>query len=780
MGRLTQPGTTVRVRGERWRVAHVDSYASCAVLALEGLDPTNRQHRLRVVEPFDRPEHATQRTRVCGSRRTVLHAALSAIIHERPAGGLWSAATAAIDLLPYQLEPALAVLRGATRVLLADEVGLGKTIQAALIVAELRARGWIERVLIACPPALRTAWASELTRFGITSDIVDLAALAEAAARLPPGINPWSSRGCTIVSLDFLKRPDVVAALAAVPIDVLIADEAHHLTPRTERGSAIASVASRSPWCIFASATPHSGDVEAYEYLCGLGGHGDALTIFRRTRSDIGIDTHRRTRLARVTARGADQDCVAAVETYVRDMWRGRGASDAAVRLVATVIARRAASTPLALERTLIRRRQLLGNELEATQPLLPWEDLDDEDDSGAPSLLGRPGLASAADEERVLDRLIGLARACGPGAKIAAVRRLLRRIHEPAIIFTEYRDSVEAVLAALPSSICAGSVTGAMPADARLDAVERFNRRDLDLLVATDCAGEGLNLHHRCRLVIDLELPWNPLRLEQRIGRVDRLGQRRRVHAIRFFLGRSIEERVLECLRAREQRSHAVATTQPAGVTEMAEAIFEGVPLPDDPLPAAAPSDRASRVEAARLERQRAHAAAAPDDVCVCRPRRTPARTLVVVYEVGFADAHGGLVSVRAEAAAVDVRAWMNRREAVALMRAAPGSPVLIEHVRRCSMANGADIERQRQPLCSAIESRIGEIRRHLGERRVTAVQGSLFDSRAEQAAARMTATTARLDEALAGRLAVVASPLVEHGVAIRPVAIWPIRSRP
>ena len=95
-----------------------------------------------------------------------------------------------------QLEPALAVLRGATRVLLADAVGLGKTIQAALIVAELSARGWADRVVIACPPALRTVWVSELSRFGIGGEVVDLAALIDVSATLPPGINPWAAFKC--------------------------------------------------------------------------------------------------------------------------------------------------------------------------------------------------------------------------------------------------------------------------------------------------------------------------------------------------------------------------------------------------------------------------------------------------------------------------------------------------------------------------------------------------------------------------------------------------------
>ena len=152
----------------------------------------------------------------CGeSGAAVLRTALGAIANARPAIGLWTAAEASIDLLPYQLEPALAVLRGATRLLLADAVGLGKTIQAGLILAELRERGWAERALVLCPAGLRATWAAELQqRFHIDCAVLDQSAIAESVAALPPGINPWSSHATIVASIDFVKRPEVLAALA--------------------------------------------------------------------------------------------------------------------------------------------------------------------------------------------------------------------------------------------------------------------------------------------------------------------------------------------------------------------------------------------------------------------------------------------------------------------------------------------------------------------------------------------------------------------------------------
>ena len=131
--------------------------------------------------------------------------------------------------MAYQLEPALAAIAGATRLLLADEVGLGKTIQAGLLFSELLARGWIERALIVCPAGLRDTWQRELAdRFNLRARVIDQHVIAQQVAELPAGVNPWSGHAITIASIDFIKRPEVIAAIQSEPIDLLIADEAHH------------------------------------------------------------------------------------------------------------------------------------------------------------------------------------------------------------------------------------------------------------------------------------------------------------------------------------------------------------------------------------------------------------------------------------------------------------------------------------------------------------------------------------------------------------------------
>ena len=281
-----ETGSLLEVRGERWLLINSASHGAATILTLEGRDRTNANQRLRVIDPFDRARRVTSSKPKRRPRRAVLRTALGAIVDARSPAGLWTAADASIDLMAYQLEPALAAVSGATRLLLADAVGLGKTIQAGLLLSELRERGWIERALIVCPAGLRDTWARELaSRFGISATILDQAAVAERVAALPPGANPWAGHGVAIASIDFIKRAEVLAALEAEPLDLLIADEAHHLTPGTDRGAAVTRLASRATWCAMLSATPHSGDEAAFAYLQNIGARGDPLAIFRRRRS---------------------------------------------------------------------------------------------------------------------------------------------------------------------------------------------------------------------------------------------------------------------------------------------------------------------------------------------------------------------------------------------------------------------------------------------------------------------------------------------------------------
>ena len=180
---------------------------------------------------------------------------------------------ARIELLPHQLEPALAIVRGlACRVLIADDVGLGKTIQAGLIASELKERGIADRILILTPSGLREQWADELNhRFDLDAAVIDAVSIRRRSAMLQVGVNPWTTVAIAIASFDYVKRPEVEPALAACRWDLVIVDEAHGAGPGSDRLAAIQAICGRAPYVVLLTATPHSGSRPAFEALCEVG-----------------------------------------------------------------------------------------------------------------------------------------------------------------------------------------------------------------------------------------------------------------------------------------------------------------------------------------------------------------------------------------------------------------------------------------------------------------------------------------------------------------------------
>lgn len=575
-------GALVSVRGEPWLVSQVAHFEACAQLTLQGQGAGNWGATLRVLTPFDRPQHREHNRRIrLASRRTCAAHVGRAVAEAHGWSELWTAARASMELLPWQLEPALAAVGGATRLLLGDEVGLGKTIQAGLILAELFARGLIERALILTPPGLRAQWRGELEeRFGIHATEFDLASLTRQQTTLPIGANPWASVPVVLSSIDLVKRPEYVAGVEEAAFDALVIDEAHHVTPGTERGAMVSRLASRAPWLVLMSATPHSGDERAFRFLNALGG-GGPLSMFRRRAADVRDVTRRSNRVQPVRPDADERALLDAVSLYTQQVWRERGRVDQSARLVAVVLARRAASSAGALRRTLARRCDLLcGHAPVAAQIPLPWEEHDRRDDLEADALLSVSGLLDSARERDFLVHLVALAgRAAHAPSKMRWVRRFLRRSQEQVVIFSEYRDTIEELYSRLRGDETCTLLHGGFSPAERRGAVDQFVGGSARVLLATDAGGEGLNLQARCRLVINVELPWNPARLEQRIGRVDRIGQTRRVHAIHLFHRDSIEDRVLATLLRRTRVAASRVTSSFLSMPPGPPAALESAP---------------------------------------------------------------------------------------------------------------------------------------------------------------------------------------------------------
>jgi len=602
-------GESVRVRGDRWRVEGGRPFADCHLLRLAGIGASNRGRRFALLYPFDRPQPMPRSGRLCRvSRRRWLHALRALVAGATPAGRLRTLARARIDLHPYQLEPALAVLNGlAARLLLADEVGLGKTIQAAILVSELQSRDETARTLILTPAGLRDQWASELReRFSIEAAVVDAATIRRTAARIAAGTNPWSVWPVIVASLDFVKRPEVLRALDPFIWDALLVDEAHTCASAPERSAAVNRLAARSRHVVLMTATPHAGDDQAFAALCSIGelhnpaAHnpaacpersrreaGSRITMFRRARPDVGLARNRRVRLFRVRPTGDERRMHRLLGRYTHVVWTSPDAG-AEARLAMIVLRKRALSSAVSLARSLERRLEALFDDGPlGAQLALPFagsaepDDQSPEDDEPL-GHLGAPGMDGRREREWLMRVLEAARRAAGGESKIARLSRLLRRAREPALIFTEYRDTARWLASTLAPPGPVVLLHGGLSRAERLDAERAFRSGAADVLVATDAAGEGLNLQHRCRLVVNLELPWNPMRLEQRIGRVDRLGQRRRPHAIHLVAAATAEEHIVRRLLFRQERarravgcvSDAVGATSEENV---AQAVMSG-----------------------------------------------------------------------------------------------------------------------------------------------------------------------------------------------------------
>ena len=556
MSQHVRTGDLVQVRRQRWRVLDIRAYDHCQLLTLTGIGAANAGLARRFLAPFeaiDRLDRATPLQFVPPQRWR--HACRALIADQAPAGGLRAARSARMDLLPHQLEPALAIVRGrGSRALLADDVGLGKTIQAGLIIAELRARAMADRVLIVTPAGLREQWASELLeRFGIFAAIVDVRDVRQRVANLPVGLNPWSTVPTAIASIDYIKRPEVLRSVLSSHWDVFVVDEAHGAARDSDRHGAAAALALRTAYVLLLTATPHNGDRRAFHALCQTGAHGDPILIFRRTRADVSVGNGRRVHRLHVRPSAAEARMHALLAEFTRAVRADHASDD--VWLPLAVLHKRALSSARSLEQSIERRLAVLAPRRENVHQLeLPLADPGGELDASdeAPAWAGSLALADEAREERMLRAVAEAARKAGAReTKLRAIARLLSRIAEPIVIFTEYRDTLFHMRDVLNRPVAL--LHGGMTRGERSLSLDDFVSGRRHILLATDAAGEGLNLHRRCRIVVNLELPWNPMRLEQRTGRVDRIGQRRAVHVFHLIARGTSESRViLKRLKAR------------------------------------------------------------------------------------------------------------------------------------------------------------------------------------------------------------------------------------
>ncbi|MGW2131105.1 helicase-related protein [Streptomyces coelicoflavus] len=520
------------------------------------------------------------------------------------AGPFRSLNAVAVEPRRYQLVPLMMALRmDPVRLLIGDDVGIGKTVESALIAKELMEQGSARNMTVLCSPSLAEQWQRELRdKFDMDPELV----LPSTAARLQKAVDDpdrsiFDHYRVTVVSTDFIKQDERRDAFRRHCPDVLIVDEAHTCVgtggneqqKRYELLSALADRTERDRHLILVTATPHSGDPQAFAKLTGLldpslrtldttrSADRDKLArhFVQRRRHDIkryvGQDTpfpdDRDTQDALYRLDADYARFVADILAHTRDQVRGPG-GDHHQRMswwTALTLLRCVLSSPAAAAATL-RARSLIAatrTPLEADKlgRAAAFELTDDETTEGVdvvpgslPSLPDEPdGEHAATPEPRrkgrtseakaladFADRADALA---GPDTD-AKLRTLVDRVkrqlvdgYDP-IVFCHYIPTAEYVAQHLKEelgrSASVAAVTGTLHPDARQARVDELTaRRGRHVLVATDCLSEGVNLQEHFGAVIHYDLSWNPTRHLQRAGRVDRFGQpRRRVREITVY----------------------------------------------------------------------------------------------------------------------------------------------------------------------------------------------------------------------------------------------------
>ncbi|OAN45151.1 ATP-dependent helicase [Chloroflexus islandicus] len=633
------PGSLVRARGREWVVLPESTPDLLVVRPLGGTDDeiTGIYLPLEPVEPatFALPDPAHPGdARSCRLLRDAVRLGFRS-----SAGPFRSFARIAVEPRPYQLVPLLMALKlDPVRLLIADDVGIGKTIEAALVARELLDRGDAQRLAVLCPPHLAEQWQTELReKFHLEAELVLPGTAARLERRCALGQSLFEVYDHVIVSLDFIKSERRRDEFLRTCPDLVIVDEAHTCAFSLERRSGQhqrhalvkALAADRQRHLILVTATPHSGDEAAFRSLLALldpafadlpddlsgpqhEAHRRRLAahFVQRRRGDIRHYLHADTpfpqrddreetyRLSEGYRRLFDRVLRYARET-VTDPAGGNRHRQRVRWWSALALLRALASSPAAAAATLRTRAATADTETveeaDALGRRTVLDQIDDESSEGMDVIPGSdPG--EDGDASPLRRRLLDLARDAealrGAGdAKlqraIGLVRELIDDGYRP-IVFCRFIHTAEYVAAALREhlpSVTVEAVTGLLPHDEREARVLALAEHPKRVLVATDCLSEGINLQHHFNAVLHYDLSWNPTRHEQREGRVDRFGQPDpTVRVITYYgVDNQIDGIVLDVLiRKHRAIRNALGVSVPAPIDSDAvvEAIFEGLLL--------------------------------------------------------------------------------------------------------------------------------------------------------------------------------------------------------
>jgi len=549
---------------------------------------------------------------------------------------LWAPFRSGVDIKDYQLDPLVrAIQMPRVNLLIADDVGFGKTIETGLVLQEMLIRHRARRVLIICPSALQIHWRDQMReKFGLEFRIVDADLLKQLRRERGLHVNPWSHFPRLITSIDFIKRDRPMRLLREIlpaegesvyprRIDMLIVDEAHNVAPSGRGHYAIDSLRTQAiralaPHCehrLFLTATPHNGYQESFTALLELidnqrfarGVAPDEAQkraiMVRRMKNELTdwagqpLFPARQLRTLEVAYSEEERQAHRWLQEYTRLRRRRLGAENspsllgegaeidanraeqAAADFVLKLLKKRLFSSPAAFAATLEQHRRTLqtGRSAPAAPAPTPGilrqlisrvEEEYAEDDALEEATLDAVESASrlwptlSPEEDALLARLSTWATAAmqRPDSKARALIEWVTNTVQPqgswnderVIIFTEYRATQNWLHTLLAAAGLAGQdrlllLYGGMAAEERERIKAAFladpKESAVRILLATDAASEGIDLQRHCHQLVHVEIPWNPNRLEQRNGRIDRYGQTR-PPLIYHFVGKGYAER--------------------------------------------------------------------------------------------------------------------------------------------------------------------------------------------------------------------------------------------
>ncbi|MFT4038963.1 MAG: helicase-related protein, partial [Thermomicrobiales bacterium] len=556
------------------------------------------------------------------------------------AGPFRSLGRIAVEPRAYQLVPLLMALRlEPVRLLIADDVGIGKTVEALLIARELLDRGEIKHITVICPPHLCDQWQAEMAeKFGIEAEVVRSGSVARLERNLTADQSVFEAYPFLVVSIDYIKsdrrRDDFVRACA----EFVIVDEAHTAAAASGKGAqqqrhSLLQALAKDParHMVLTTATPHSGVAEAFRSLLSLLSPDFAALpledglqasspererlakhLIQRRRQHIRTYLDDTTRFPnRVTSEvtyGLSSDArrlTDKVLDYARELVRDAEGGPARRQRIrwwaALAMLRCVSSSPAAAADTLRKR----ANGLEAGEELGVGDidafgeravlDLDSSDATENDDVV--PGSDTSSDDplaEPERRRLLGLAREADKlrGANdrklliaVEIISQLLKDGFSP-IIYCRYIATAEYVADELRKRLKGAhviAVTGMLPPEERERRVQALEAQSPRVLVATDCLSEGINLQAGFDAVLHYDLSWNPTRHEQREGRVDRFGQQNpEVRTVLLYGGDNpVDGAVLRVLLRKAEdirKTLGVLVPVPVDTTKVMEAVFESL----------------------------------------------------------------------------------------------------------------------------------------------------------------------------------------------------------